>query len=69
MAMTVSSSSGLVQRIISIDIVVGWDQFLGLCSFQNCSFGTDCCTIVWDLNRMILIVYRACCFLSLEIEI
>ena len=52
-----------------MEIVVGWDRFLGLCSFQNCSSGTDCCTIVWDLSRMILVVYCACCFLSLEIEI
>ena len=42
---------------------------MGMCSFQNYSSGTDCCTVVWDLNRMILVVYRACCFLSLEIEI
>ena len=69
MAMGVSPSSGMVQRIISIEIIVGWDRFLGLYSFQNCSFGTDCCTVVWDLNRMILVVYCACCFLSLEIEI
>ena len=42
---------------------------MGLCSFQNCSFGAYCCTVVWDLSRMILVVYCACCFLSLEIEI
>ena len=42
---------------------------MGLCSFQNCSSGTYCCTVVWDLSRMILVVYYACCFLSLEIEI
>ena len=52
-----------------MEIVVGWDRFLGLCSFQTCSSGTDCCTVVWDLSRMILVVYCACCFLSLEIEI
>ena len=42
---------------------------MGLYSFQNCSSGTDCCTIVCDLSRMILFVYCACRFLSLEIEI
>ena len=52
-----------------MEIVVGWDRFLGLCSFQNCSFGTDCCIIVWDMSRMILVVYCACCFLSFGIEI
>ena len=58
MAMIVSPSSGLISRIISIEIIVGWDQFLGLSSFQNCSSGTDCGTVVWDLSRMILVV---CC--------
>ena len=42
---------------------------MGLYSFQNCSSGTDCCSIVCDLSRMIFLVYCACRFMSLEIEI
>ena len=64
MAMTVSPSSGLVYRIISIEIIVGRDQSLGLSSFQNCSSGTNCGTVVWDLSWMILVMYYAYCFMS-----
>ena len=35
---------------------------MGVCSFQNCSSGTDCCTVVWDLSRLILVVYCGCYF-------
>ena len=52
-----------------IEIIVGWDRFLGLSSFQNCSSGIDCGTVVWDLSRMILVVCCICCSLRLEIEI
>ena len=38
-------------------------------SFQNCSSGTDCGNVVWDLSRMILVVSCICCSLRLEIEI
>ena len=54
---------------MSIEIIVGWDQFLGLSSFQNCSSETDCGTVVCDLSRMILVVSCICCSLRLEIEI